>query len=81
MSHFGNHVVRIVVAVGAGKDQYPEFHGSRVAASDRDDARIQAGAIALGALQNCDFLGGVRIKETSIPGDPWHDWPIEVGTG
>jgi len=32
MSDFGNHVVSVVVAVGAGKDQNPEFHGSRVTA-------------------------------------------------
>jgi hypothetical protein len=29
---FGNHVVGVVVAVGAGKDENPEFHAFRVAA-------------------------------------------------
>jgi hypothetical protein len=32
MCHFGDHVVSVVVAVGAGKDQNSEFHGSRVSA-------------------------------------------------
>jgi len=33
MGNFGDDVVSVVIAVGAGKDEYPEFHVSRVSVS------------------------------------------------
>jgi hypothetical protein len=44
MSHFGNHVVGIVVAIGAWKDENPEFHASRVSASDDGSSILHAPA-------------------------------------
>ena len=45
MSHFGNHVIGVVVAVGAGKDENPKFHASRLSALPERGCGIRGAAV------------------------------------